>query len=46
MLVAVGVAVGAFFLGTGEDVPPVGSGDVTAEQDTSEETAEAPAEAE
>lgn len=39
-LVAVGVAVGAFFLGTGEDVPSVGLGDVTAEQDTSEEPAD------
>ena len=37
VLVAVGVAVGAFLLGWWE-VPPVGSGDVTAEQSTSEET--------
>ena len=36
VLVAVGVAVGAFLLGRGEDIPTVGSGDVTAEQDTSE----------
>ena len=37
VLVAAGVAVGAFLLGWWE-VPPVGSGDVTAEQSTSEET--------
>ena len=36
VLVAAGVAVGAFLLGRGEDIPSVGSGDVTAEQDTSE----------
>ena len=37
VLVAAGIAVGAFRLGKGgDDVPPVGSGDVTAEQDTSE----------
>lgn len=29
---AVGVAVGAFFLGNGGDVPPVGTGDVTTEE--------------
>ena len=38
VLVAVGVAVGAFFFGKGGDVPPVGTGDVTAEQSTSEDT--------
>ena len=37
VLVAAGVAVGAFLLGWWK-VPPVGSGDVTAEQSTSEET--------
>jgi hypothetical protein len=38
---AVGVAVGAFFLGNGGDVPPVGTGDVTVtdtEPNTTEET--------
>ena len=41
MVVAAGVAVGAFFFGKGGDVPPVGTGDVTAtdtEQDSFEAT--------
>ncbi len=38
VLVAAGVAAGAFFFGKGGDVPPVGTGDVTAEQSTSEDT--------
>ncbi len=40
VLVAAGVAVGACFFGKGGDVPPVGTGDVTAEQGASEETNE------
>ena len=38
VVVAAGVAAGAFFFGKGGDVPPVGTGDVTAEQSTSEDT--------
>ena len=43
VLVAAGVAAGAFFFGKGGDVPPVGTGDVTAtdtEQDSFEATDE------
>lgn len=46
VLVAAGVAAGVFFFGKGGDVPPAGTGDVTAEnteqgisEDTNEETA-------
>ena len=38
VVVAAGVAAGVFFFGKGGDVPPVGTGDVTAEQGTSEDT--------
>ena len=37
-VVAAGVAVGTFFFGKSGDMPPVGTGDVTAEQSTSEDT--------